>query len=256
MRSSDGRFPAARSGTLFGRVNNPATLKGVLNANLPLWGTTHLAIIASVPTVAAGLAFAARRCPAARSPIRWILGSFLLLNEAIWYLYQIHHGYLRFPGQLPLQLCDFAVWLAALAVLSRSAWCFDVVWYWGLCGAGMAILTPDLWTPFPSYLAIAFFLSHGGVVATILFLVWSGLMRPRPGSVWRAFIALNVVAAAVGVFDAIFRTNYLYLRQKPVNPSLLDFFGPWPFYVVLAEPLVLLLFWILWLPFRRKDARQ
>jgi hypothetical integral membrane protein (TIGR02206 family) len=221
--------------------------------NLPLFGPTHLTIIATVPTVAAALAVSARRRPDTVRPIRYILGAFLLLNELVWYVYQIHHGYLRFPGQLPLQLCDLAVWLAALAALSRSAWSFDLVWYWGLSGAGMAILTPDLWTPFPSYLAIAFFLSHGGVVATVLFLVWSGQARPRPGSVWRAFIALNAVAAAIGIFDAIFQTNYLYLRQKPSSASLLDLFGPWPIYILVAEPLVLLLFWILWLPFRRPD---
>ncbi len=227
-----------------------------MSANeLPLFGPTHLAIVASVPALAAALAFAARRRPALGGPIRYALGGFLLLNEVVWYVYQTRHGYLRFPGQLPLQICDFSVWLASLAALSRSAWAFDLVWYWGLSGAGMAILTPDLWTPFPSYLAIAFFLSHGGVVATVLFLAWSGQARPRPGSVWRGFIAVNVVAAAIGVFNAVFRTNYFYLRQKPSHPSALDFLGPWPVYIFLAEPLVLLLFWILWMPFHRADGR-
>ncbi len=247
MHSLERRFPRHRSPLR-------ALFWNSLSANgLPLFGPTHLAIVAAVPAVAAALAFTARRRPAAGRPIRHILGAFLLLNEVVWYIYQIRNGYLHFPGQLPLQLCDLAVWLAALAVLSRSAWPFDLVWYWGLCGAGMALLTPDLWTPFPSYLAIAFFLSHGGVVATILFLAWSGLARPRPGSVRRAFIAINAVAAAIGAFDAIFGTNYFYLRQRPSSASLLDLFGPWPFYILLAEPLVLLLFWILWLPFRRAD---
>ena len=222
--------------------------------SLPLFGPAHLAILAAVPAVAAALAITARRRPAAGRPIGHALGAFLLLNELVWYAYQIHHGYLRFPGQLPLQLCDVAVWFAALAALLRSAWAFDLVWYWGLCGAGMALLTPDLWTPFPSYLAIAFFLSHGGVVTTILFLAWSGEARPRPGSVGRAFIAVNAAAAVIGVFDAVFRTNYFYLRQRPSHASLLDFLGPWPLYILLAEPLVLLLFWILWLPFRRADV--
>ena len=225
-----------------------------MNADLPLFGPAHLAILAAVPALAAALAVAARRRPATRRPIRYALGIFLLLNEVVWYIYQVRHGYLRFPGELPLQLCDLAVWLAALAALSSSAWCFDLVWYWGLSGAGMALLTPDLWTPFPSYLAIAFFVSHGGVVATVLFLAWSGQARPRPGSLWRAFVALNGIAAAIGVFDAIFRTNYFYLRQKPLHASALDLLGPWPLYILLAEPLVLLLFWILWLPFRHADG--
>jgi len=226
-----------------------------LNTNIPLAGPVHLAIVAAVPALAAALSLVARRRPSTVAPIRYALGAFLLVNEAVWYVYQIAHGYLHFPAELPLQLCDFAVWLAAISALTRSAWCFDLVWYWGLSGAGMAILTPDLWTPFPSYLAIAFFLSHGGVVATTLFLAWSGQARPRRGSLWRAFFSLNVLAAAIGVFDAIFKTNYLYLRQKPANASMLDLLGPWPVYIVLAEPLVLLLFWILWLPFRRRDRR-
>lgn len=224
-----------------------------MSTDLALFGPTHLAIVAAVPALAAALAFAARRRPKTGRPIRYVLGAFLLLNELVWYVYQIHHGYLRFPGQLPLQLCDLAVWLAVASALWRSAWPFDLVWYWGLSGAGMALLTPDLWTPFASYLAIAFFLSHGGVVTTILFLVWSGQARPRPGSVWRAFIILNGIAAAIGIFDAVFRTNYLYLRQKPSNASLVDLLGPWPVYILVAEPLVLLLFWILWIPFRRTD---
>ncbi len=210
----------------------------------------------SVPALAAGLAFISRRNAAAARPIRYALGAALLLNEVVWYVYQIQHGYLRFPGQLPLQLCDLAVWLVAISALRRSAWALDLVWYWGLAGAGMAILTPDLWTPFPSYLAIAFFLSHGGVVATILYLVWSREARPRPGSFWRSWLALNGIAAVVGIFNAVFKTNYLYLCQKPGNPSLLDLLGPWPLYIILVEPLVLCFFWLLWLPFRAGRPRS
>jgi hypothetical integral membrane protein (TIGR02206 family) len=229
----------------------------ILSANnLPLLGPAHVAIVAAVPALAAALAWAARRRSALACPVRRTLGALLLTNELAWYVYQIHHGWLRFPAELPLQLCDLAVWLAAIAALSGSAWAFDLVWYWGLAGCGMAILTPDLWTPFPSYLAIAFFLSHGGVVVTILYSLWSMQARPRPGSLRRAFLALNAVAAAVAAFDAVFKTNYLYLRHKPSHASLLDLLGPWPLYVFLAEPLVLLLFWILWLPFRRRPHRR
>jgi hypothetical integral membrane protein (TIGR02206 family) len=225
-----------------------------LSADLPLLSADHLAIMAAIPAVAGVLAWVARRAPRSAGPIRYALGAFLAVNELVWYGYQIWHGYFRFPAELPLQLCDIAVWLAAIAAVSRKAWIFDLAWYWGIAGSGVAVVTPDLWTPLPSFPAIDFFVSHGGVVATVLFLAWSGQARPRRGSAWRAFAAMNVYAAAVGIFDAAFHANYFYLREKPAQVSLLNYIGPWPVYIFAAEPLFLLAFWLLWLPFRRRRA--
>jgi hypothetical integral membrane protein (TIGR02206 family) len=224
-----------------------------LSANLPLLSPLHLAIIAAIPALAGSLAWATRARPHAASVTGRLLGAFLVLNEIIWYVYRYSHEGLRFPSGLPLKLCDIAVWIAAIAALMRplSPAFFELAWYWGLAGAGMAVLTPDLWAPFPSYPSLYFFAAHGGVVATVLFLVWSNQATPRPGSWWKAFIAVNCYAGAVGAFNAAFKTNYLYLCNRPGHPSILDLLGPWPVYLLAAELLTLLLFWLLWLPFRR-----
>lgn len=221
------------------------------------FGPLHLAIIAAIPVLAGGLAWATRGKPRAASAAGRLLGAALVLNELIWYAYRYGHEGFRFPAGLPLQLCDLAVWIAALAALwrSRRAALFDLAWYWGLAGAGMAVLTPDLWAPFPSYPSLYFFAAHGGVVGTVLFLEWSHQAAPRPGSWWKAFLTVNCYAGAVGAFNAVFHTNYLYLCRKPAHASLLDLLGLWPVYLVAAEPLVLLLFWLLWLPMRRRGSR-
>jgi len=116
------------------------------------------------------------------------------------------------------------------------------------------VITPDLWTPWPSYPAIYFFVAHGGILIASVVLVFGGIARLRPGAPWRAFGILVAYAAAIGTFNAVFGSNYVYLCRKPVNPSLLDLMGPWPVYLVTAGAVCLGLFWLLWLPVRPRQV--
>ena len=168
----------------------------------------------------------------------------------------LYRGWVIFPFGLPLDLCDFVLWLTVFTLLTLKPWSFDLIYYWGLIGTGMAVLTPDIGAPFPSYIAIKFLFAHGCVVLSILFLIWSNYARPRISSWWRALLWVNVYALVIGIFNHIFNANYFYLCQKPLSGSLLDYLGPWPWYLVAGEGMVIVLFLAIWLPFRKGNCSQ
>jgi len=220
-----------------------------------LFGVVHLSILGAVVLVAAVLTALQRRLPKEARWLRIGIGTALLLDSALWYAWQAWLGQPLFPDQLPLELCDATLLLTAIVLLTLHPLLFDVAYYTALGGTTMALVTPDLWEQFPSVATVQFFVAHGLVVASVLYLAWSGLARPRPWSVARAMAAINIYAAAVGLFDWGFGTNYMYLAAKPENASLLDLLGPWPWYIAATEGVALVLFTLLWLPWRlRKPA--
>jgi hypothetical integral membrane protein (TIGR02206 family) len=219
-----------------------------------LFGPLHLALLAAIATAAVLLSLVCRRNPGKARAVRLILGWGLAANELVWLTFRYSHEGLHL-WNLPLQLCDLGVWLSVAACLTLTPWVVELAYFAGLAGAGMALLTPDLWTPWPSYPAIYFFLAHGGIVIAVAVLVF-GRVRPlRPGAVWRSYGLLLCWAAIDGVVDWAANTNYMYLRQKPANASALDLFGRWPVYLVASAAVALALFWLLWLP-ARADAKS
>jgi len=214
-----------------------------------LLGGLHLALLVAIAASAVVLVMVCRRVESARTPLRLTLGFGLILNELIWYGYRYASEGVHL-WNLPLQLCDASLWATALACLTLAPWLVEFAYFTGIAGAGMALLTPDLWRPWPQYPAIYFFLAHGGIVVAIAVLVLGHVAPLRRGAVWRAFAMLLGFAALVGAFNAITKANYMYLCRKPESASLLNFLGAWPVYLLSGAAASLALFWLLWLPVR------
>jgi hypothetical integral membrane protein (TIGR02206 family) len=116
-----------------------------------LFGPAHLLVLAAIPAAAGGAAWLARRSAGGAARLAAALGVSLAANELIWYAYRWRTEGNRFPEGLPLQLCDLALWMAVAALVTRKPWCYEVAYYAGIGGSGMAVLTPDLWAPCWSY---------------------------------------------------------------------------------------------------------
>jgi hypothetical integral membrane protein (TIGR02206 family) len=206
-------------------------------------------LLAGIAAATLALVMLCRRRKAARRPVRLVLGWALLLNELGWWAFRYGHEGLHLQN-LPLQLCDVTLWMTVFGCLTLSAPVVEFAYFAGIAGAGMALLTPDLWSPWPTYPAIYFFVAHGGIVAGAALLVFGGVAPLRKGAMWRAYAMLLGYAAALGVVNALSGSNFMYLCRKPANASPLDSLGPWPVYLLPAALLGLTLFYALWIAAR------
>lgn len=141
----------------------------------------------------------------------------------------------------PLQLCDLAVPIAALALTTREALAFELTLTWSTAATLPALLTPELAEGFPHPRFVLYFAQHGGLIVATAVLLGMGL-RPRPGTPCRALAWLNLTALGVGVVDAQTGANFMYLRHKPTTASPLDWFGAWPRYLVACEVIAFAVF--------------
>jgi hypothetical integral membrane protein (TIGR02206 family) len=209
----------------------------------------HLLTLAVIAVLTALLVVAARRGGAWTVPVARILAIIIVANEAGWWVWLGFQHTWSFSYALPLHLCDVAAFVAAAALWTRRPLLVELTYFWGLAGTSNSLLTPNIADHFPSYLYFQFYIAHAAIVAAALFLVVGLRITPRPGVLTRV-IALTLALAAVdSIVNLLTGGNYMFLRQAPGVHSLLDLMGPWPWYVLGAAGLALVLFAALDLPF-------
>jgi hypothetical integral membrane protein (TIGR02206 family) len=157
---------------------------------------------------------------------------------------------------LPLHLTDAATMVAAVALWTLRPLLFELTYFWGLTASLQATLTPGLGADdrFPSFFYWQYFVTHAGVVLAAVLLAFGLGLTARHGAVARVFLATAAWAAVAAVGNALTGGNYMFLTERPETASLLDYMGPWPWYILGAALLALLMFAVLDLPFRRRRA--
>ena len=218
-------------------------------ADFHLLSPLHLAILIAIPVTAAFLTLATRKYPASAVATRVALAAFLAADGLIWYAYRYYAHGVRFPDLLPLEMCDASFWLTVAALLTLEEHTFDLAYYWGIAGSGMAVLTPYLRSPLHTFQSAQYFAGHSLLIIGVLYLIWSRQTRPRLRSWWFAWWTLNLYGVMVAVVDYFGGTNFMYLRQKPTSSSLFDVLGQWPWYILGADLVALVLFRLMQLPF-------
>jgi len=210
----------------------------------------HLLTVAAILAVTALVTALARIRPGRWTvPVSRSLAVLLVANESSWWVWLAFHGSYSVSYALPLQLCDVACFTAAGALWTRRPLLVELTYFWGLAGTVNGLITPDVPNHFPEFLYFQYFIAHGAIVCAAILLVVGLGLTPRPWAALRVFGMTVLLLAVDAVVDVATGANYLYLRHTPGVHSLLDVFGPWPFYVVGAAAVALAVFVVLDLPF-------
>jgi hypothetical integral membrane protein (TIGR02206 family) len=213
-----------------------------------------LAALAATVAVCVALPVTARAHPgrwtslAARGLAALLIAAFLAYPVVLGL-----RGDYELDSDLPLHLTDAVTVVAALALWNpRPSLRFELTYFWGLTASAQAVLTPGLSADedFSSFIYWQYFATHSGVVVAALFLAFGLGLTPRRGAIGSVFLATAAWAAVAALGNAITGGNYMFLSQRPETPSLLDYMGPWPWYIVGSALLALALFALLDLPFR------
>ena len=173
--------------------------------------------------------------------------SVILVADAVLFVsIPLAEGHWSVQASLPLALCDVALIVAAIACWwPRWMLAVELTYFWGLAGTLQAVVTPDLSAGFPQLEFFMFVVGHLGIVIAALFLVVGLQLKPRSGSVMRVFTITAAYTAFVGSFNWLTGSNYMYLAAVPTHGSLLSVLGPWPWYILSAAAVALVLLLIL-----------
>lgn len=213
--------------------------------SLPWWQTSG----ATVAFTALMLAAASLLRQEQRALYARVLGWLMLVWVVLPPLAHMVVGQWHPRFNLPLHWCDLTGGLAGLAMLKRRQLLYEFSLFWGLTGAGSALLTPQFTQGTEWYYLAEFFISHCMLLTAPLFLSIYANMRPRAWSWLGALVWLNATALPVGAFDLIADANYMFLLRAPTADLPIYKFG-WPYHLLVFEIACLVAFALIYLPFR------
>jgi hypothetical integral membrane protein (TIGR02206 family) len=180
------------------------------------------------------------------------VGISLFLIEVCYHLWMVVNDRWDASHGIPLELCSISLILSVLLLLTRKKVIYEILLFTALLGASQAIITPLLNFDFPHFRFFHFFYTHLMMIWVVFYFTWVQGYRPTIGSVVKLFVFLNVLLPIIMLINKAVDGNYMFLSHKPNSASLLNLLGPYPWYILSMEFLLITLSLIVWLIFRKR----
>lgn len=177
------------------------------------------------------------------------MGVILMFSSIYSPLRSYLSGNWNIATDLPLHLCGISALICSvLPFLKRKQALFDFVFYTGIIGGIMSMLTPQMNSFDGSQFAyLEYYVRHSIILVMPIFLLQNYGMELSRKSMINTFLNLNILLIIIMPFNFHVGGNYMYLAEPPqVNNPLV--IGEWPYYVLWFEvflvPLLLFLFYL------------
>ena len=177
-------------------------------------------------------------------------------------LWLLKNGVFKASYDAFLHMCDISGPLLIILLFMKDSKnrqrLFSMMFIWGVLGAAMALLTPEMrGNVFPSLYFLTFFIKHGIIVIGVLIVGVIEQYRPRLRHLPIVIvISILIVGLIYGANRLLINIppfepgNYMFLSYPPTGGSALDIlvklFGPSPYYIVGMVLLAVILYTLMW----------
>jgi len=184
--------------------------------------------------------------------IIFVLASHLIISP-FKDLYLLENPY-NWKEVLPFHMCDISEIFLIWFLLGGPRFLYLCAFFWGLAGAAMAIITPDI--QYYDLDFIFFMVGHGMIIFAVLFATIVLKNRPKLKDVGNVvLVTLFLFLPNIYLINDLLGdpANFWYLADKPAGASLMDFFPEPPRHLFITVPISIIFFYIIYTPYLIKD---
>lgn len=180
----------------------------------------------------------------------------IVLGIKIAELFFRHYYYKEAIIQLlPLHLCPMLILLSIFMMFFHSKNLFQLVYFWSI-GAFFAIIMPELRDGMNNFASQSFFITHFFILFSTAYAFVHFRFRPTKAGFICSFLLLILLTFVMYFINNKLGTNYLYVNYPPAIKNLINFIGPWPYYIFSFIGIYIAISFFMYLPFKKNKKSK
>ncbi len=160
---------------------------------------------------------------------------------------------------LPIHMCDFSALSVVIYFVTGKRFFFNFAYFWGIAGAGMALITPDVIYAFPSVDYLAHQYGHTLIILGVSIGLTLFGERPHSRDILIIFGFTLLLLMPIYLVNHILHPlgNYWYTFEKPIGNNIIVLLLPdAPYHMIPLIPLAFAFMLLTYAPLYFKDRKN